>query len=60
MKSIDPKLKEAVDVLKFIDHRVRQELKNREKSNGENAGSPQSAFEGEQSPPLGIQQQPRA
>ncbi len=57
MKNIDPKLKEAVNVLKFLDHRVRQELKSRESSNVDNVETPQSAVEGERSPPLGIQQQ---
>ena len=46
MKNIDPKLKEAVDVLKFIDHRVRQELKNRDKSaKTSNVENPQPASE---------------
>ncbi len=53
MKNIDPKLKEAYDVLKFIDYRVRQELKNREKSaNGENVETPQSSDEGQPPPRL--------
>ena len=49
---IDPKLKEAVDVLKFIDHRVREELKNREKSANGDASKPQAPRGDSPSPDL--------
>ena len=54
MKNIDPKLKEAVNVLKFLDHRVRSELKNREKSanSAERVETPQSSGEAPQSQDL--------
>ena len=59
MKNIDPRLNKAVDVLKFFDFRIRQELKNREKqANNADVETPQSAFEGGQSPPRDIQQPP--
>lgn len=61
MKKIDPKIKEAVNVLKFLDYRIRQELKNRENSsNDENAETPQFDAEDARSLDLGIQQPLRA
>jgi hypothetical protein len=41
----NPKLKEAIDILKFVDHRIRSELKNREKANASSAEARQSSDE---------------
>ncbi len=48
-------LKEGIQILKFFNHRIREELKNRESANDESVETPQSYDEGRQSqhPELG-------